>query len=462
MARLVIFRLGFLLVAFLLSSLPVRAAVFYPTSFTLANGLQVIVVPNRLAPAVSQMVWYKVGSADEVPGKTGLAHYLEHLMFRGTSSMKPGEFSKVIAAQGGNDNAFTTHDYTAYHETVAADRLPMIMQMEADRMQNLHITAETATPELGVVLSERQQRTDNDPRGKFAEKLRQTLMPHHPYGRPVIGWKKEIEKLSVADAEKFYQRYYAPNNAVVVISGDVETEEVMRLAASTYGRVPKRDLPARRGLPPPPEPSARQLTMKDPGVEQPELSWQAVMPSYATQKAREAYALEVLSEVLDGGKVGILYRELVMQQGIASGTGTSYDPDARGDTIFRITAIPAPGKDIKTLEKALQILLHKLAREGVEAKNVNDATQRMIRAAVFARDNLMIPGYSFGMALATGHGVSDVEEWPDRIKAVTVDEVNAALRTLVDNPRQVTGLLLPDKTNPRKSKTPAPAGEAVR
>ena len=201
-----------------------------------------IVVPNHLAPVVTQMVWYKVGSSDEVPGKTGLAHYLEHLMFRGTDNVAPGDFSKMIAAQGGNDNAFTSYDYTAFFETVAVDRLPMIMSMEADRMQHLRILPETATPELSVVLDERQQRTDNNPQGRFTEKTRHLLMPHHPYGIPVIGWKNEIEKFTAADARQFYERHYAPNNAVVIISGDVTPEDVMRLAASIYGAVPKRDV----------------------------------------------------------------------------------------------------------------------------------------------------------------------------------------------------------------------------
>ncbi len=240
-------RLSRFLFVLILLTAPVaaRAAVFYPTSFTLANGLQIIVVPNHLAPAVTQMVWYKVGSADEHSGKTGLAHYLEHLMFRGTDNVAPGEFSKMIALQGGNDNAFTSYDYTSFHETVAADRLPMIMQMEADRMQNLRITPETATPELSVVLDERQQRTDNNPEGKFGEKTRHLLMPHYPYGVPVIGWKNEIEKLTASDAQSFYARHYAPNNAVVVISGDVMPDEVMRLAASIYGQVPRHEVEAK-------------------------------------------------------------------------------------------------------------------------------------------------------------------------------------------------------------------------
>ena len=421
----------------------VRADVFYPSSFTLANGLQVVVVPNRLAPVVSQMVWYKVGAADEVRGKNGLAHYLEHLMFRGTEDIPAGEFSKIIAGQGGQDNAFTSYDYTAYFEEVASNRLSMIMQMEADRMHNLRITPETAAPELHVVLDERQQRTDNSPEGRFIEKLDSQFMPHYAYGRPVIGWKREIEKLSVSDAQKFYEKHYAPNNAVVVISGDVKVEDVMRLAAATYGRVPKRDVPPRGNPGTAPQAKARDFTKVDAGVEQTQIVWRFVAPSYATQKNGEAYAYEVLAAALDDGEVGALYKKLVTELGVASGVEASYDPDARGETSFSIEGSPRPGQSYIRLEQALRNFVRDEAQAGLDPATVEKAKQRLQRAAVFAREGLMMPGYAFGMALTTGHGVSDVEAWPDRINAVSVDQVNAALRDLAATPRQIMGALLP-------------------
>lgn len=421
-----------------------RAAVFYPSNFTLANGLQVVVVPNRLAPVVSQMVWYKVGAADEVAGKNGLAHYLEHLMFRGTEAVPAGEFSKIIAGQGGQDNAFTSYDYTAYFEEVASDRLSMIMQMEADRMQNLRIQPETAAPELHVVLDERQQRTDNSPEGHFVEKLDSKFMPHYAYGRPVIGWKREIEKLSVADAQKFYESHYAPNNAVVIISGDVKVEDVMQLAAATYGRVPMREVAPRHVFALAPQAKEREFTLMDAGVEQPQVLWRFVAPAYATQKDGEAYAYEVLSEALDGGEVGVLYKKLVTELGVASGVESGYDPDARGETSFTIAASPRPGQDYKKLEKALRTTLDNAAKKGLDATTVENAKQRLQRSALFAREGLKMPGYSFGMALTTGHSVADVEAWPDRINAVTVERVNAALRELAGTQRQIMGTLLPD------------------
>jgi zinc protease len=435
-----------------------RAAVFYPTNFTLANGLQVVVVPNHLAPVVSQMVWYKVGAADEVAGKNGLAHYLEHLMFRGTDIVPAGEFSKIIAAQGGDDNAFTSYDYTAYFEEVAADRLPMIMQMEADRMHNLRITPETAAPELHVVLDERQQRTDNDPEGRFIEKLDHKFLPHYPYGRPVIGWKREIEDLNATDAQNFYASHYAPNNAVVIISGDVKVEDVMRLAAATYGRVPRRDVGHRHVFGTAPAPVLHDFTSVDAGVEQPQIIWRFVAPSYATQKDNSAYAYEVLAEALVDGEVGVLYQKLVEEQGVASAIETGYDPDARGETSFTLAASPRPGVSYRKLEKAMRAVLHDNADKGLDAAAVEDAKKRLQRSALFAREGLMMPGYAFGMALTTGHTVADVEAWPDRINNVTLDQVNAALRELAATPRQIMGALLPD---PHASAAPREAAQPI-
>jgi zinc protease len=444
------------LIAFLLL-LPAstRAAVFDPTSFTLANGLQIVVVPNHLAPVVNQMVWYKVGSSDELKHEMGLAHYLEHLMFRGTTTMGPGDFSKTIAAHGGNDNAFTSYDYTAFYETVAVDQLPMVMQMEADRMQNLNITPDTAVPELSVVLDERQERTDNNPEGKFTEKLRHMLLPEHPYGIPVIGWKHKIEKLTPADAQAFYQHHYAPNNAIVIITGDVTPEKVMRLAASTYGILPRMDVMARKPVPPSPVPSKHELVMEDIGVNHPQLVWEAMVPSYSTQKKHEAYAYEILAEALDSGEVGLLYNKLAREQGLASLVEAEYDPDSRGDATFIIGLSPNPGKDPRTLQKALQDELQALAQTGLDTKTIDDAKRRLERSAIFARDSLIVPGYDFGMALTTGHAVADVEAWPERIEAVTAEDVNAALHDLVASPRNVTGLLLPDTQASRAAREAA-------
>ncbi len=443
-ARNAFYAFAAVLYSFLAIATSARAAVFRPESFTLANGLQIVIVQNRLSPAVSQMVWYKVGSADEPSGLSGLAHYLEHLMFRGTAEVPPGQFSRLIAGQGGNKNAFTSHDYTAYHEEIAADRLGMIMHLEADRMENLKITPETATPELDVVLSEREERTGNSPRGLFRERVQKALFPGHPYGIPVIGWRSEIEKITVDDVKNFYRRHYAPNNAAVIISGNVDTAEVLRLAAATFGRAQKRDVPLPRSFPEPEMPQEKRIVMTDARVQQPMLAIYTLAPSYATQKKNEAYALEVLNEALDGGEVGLLYKQLVVKKAAASGVGCSYNPSSRSSAEFIFYATPNPGRSTEELEKILLQTLRHLAQKGLNAETVAKAKERLSRSAIFARDSLTAPGYVFGEALTTDQTVEDVENWPEAIEKVTAKDVNAALQSLLANRRRVTGLLLPE------------------
>jgi len=431
---------------FIFSVLSAQAAVFYPETFTLANGVEFIVVKNRLSQAVSQMVWYKAGAADEEQGHSGLAHYLEHLMFRGTEAIPGSGFSRIIAAYGGQDNAFTSYDYTAYYVNIAKERLGMIMQMEADRMQNLRIDPETADVELKVVLTERQERIDNNPKGFFAEKMHASLFPGHPYGKPVIGWKNELEKTTAGHARDFHEKHYAPENAVVIISGDVELKEVMRLAAGTYGRLPRRGnaKPRSRHIPESPYPAEKKVVMQDARIQQPRVNILIAAPSYKSGKRKEAYALEVLTEVLGGGEVGELYKRLVVDRKIASFIGVDYDPDVRGPAVFSIAAAPQPGKDAPGLEKAIEEELKLLAQRGLRRMVVNDAKGRLVREAVFARDSLAFPGYAFGQAIASGQTIEDVESWPERISAVTVQEVNESLRKLLSSGRRVTGLLLPN------------------
>ncbi|MDD3029212.1 MAG: pitrilysin family protein [Alphaproteobacteria bacterium] len=437
--RVFLLALGLLLVPWAAA----RAAVFSPACFTLANGLTLIVVPNPMAPVVSQMVWYKAGAADEAGGKSGLAHYLEHLMFRGTKTIPAGAFSKIIAAQGGEDNAFTSYDYTAYFERVAADRLPMIMQMEADRMRFLSLDPKTSEAERQVVLGERQERTDNSPQGLFLEKLRQLLMPHHPYGRPVIGWERDIDRLSLDDVRAFYDARYAPNNAIVVISGDVDVKRVVALAAATYGRVPRRSGVVRTPMPSIEAPAQTSFRVDDSRVDQTEVLWSFLVPSYGTQKKREAYAYEVLSEILDAGEVGLFYQDLVVDKKVANGVQIRYDPDARGPAMLAIAASLRDGVALDVLQKALRGLITRLAAKGLASQQVEEAKHRLERQAIFVREGLMAPGYAFGAALTTGHAVADVEAWPERIRAVTVDEVNAALRALASSSHQVMGVLAP-------------------
>ncbi len=418
-----------------------EAAVFYPETYKLANGLQVIIVQNRLSPAVAQMVWYKVGAVDDPAGHSGLAHYLEHMMFKGTQNVPSGAFSALIAGMGGDENAFTSHDYTAYHEVVSSENLGAVMALEADRMRALQIDPKEALPERDVVLSERQRRTDNSPQGLFAEKMSAALFPNHLYGRPVIGWASEIAQISPAQASTFYRAHYAPNNAILVVSGNVETADVLRLADATFGRLaPQKDIPARPVLSKTTRPTQARVEMKDSRVKQPSVIQRYVVPSRLAQPA-ESYALEVLSEILGADEVGILYRHFVMDRKMAAGIDAAYDPISLGPTVFAFGGTPAPGQDVRRLEKEMKAYLRKLARRGIDAKDVRAAQQRLEDSAIFARDRLMAPAEILGASVASGLSVGEVESWPQRIRDVTPEQVNAALRGLLSNPHHVTGIL---------------------
>lgn len=418
-----------------------QAGVFYPESYRLANGLRVIIVKNKLAPAVAQMLWYKAGGVDSPDGASGVAHYLEHLMFRGTEKVPAGGFSAWVAGQGGQDNAFTTQDATAYHAIVAPDRLGALMQLEADRMKNLQIRAATALPELRVVQSERQERTDNGPEGIFGEKLNAALFPHHPYGKPVIGWREDLEAMTPAKAQDFYATHYAPNNAVLVVSGSVETQEVLRLAAGTFGRIPPRKIAPPRRVDWPETPTQSRVEMADARVKLPQFHHLVVVDSEHTAP-RKAAALDVLSEVL-GGEVGLLYRQLVRTENLAATVGVGYDSTARGPSVFSFSVLPASGVADALLEQRLFHALKILAKKGIPDHEIRKAKARLDHAALFARDSLMAPCEVFGEALTTGGDIADVERWPDKIQRVSSADVNAALRLILATPRHVTGWLRP-------------------
>ena len=423
------------------------ARIFDPVTFTLDNGLQVVVITNRRAPIVTHMVWYKAGAADEAAGQSGVAHFLEHLMFKGTETLGPGEFSEIIARNGGRENAFTSHDYTAYFQTIARDRLDTVMKFEADRMANLKLTDEVVLPERDVVLEERRSRIGNNPGSQLSEALRAALFVNHPYRLPVIGWEHEIQALSREAVVAFYRRWYAPNNAVLIVAGDVSAGEVRELAEVHYGPIPARDVPARL-RPAEPEPvAARRVVMKSPRVRQPSLTIKYLAPSYNTGASEQAYALQVLDEILGGGSTGRLYRALVVEQALAAGAGSGYGASDLDLSTFSVYASPRPGVEIEALEAALRRELSQLIEQGVEEAEVADAKKRLVAAAVYARDRLSTGPRIFGSALATGQTVEDVESWPDRIATVTVEEVDAALRAVLRDHRSVTGVLLPEPSS---------------
>ncbi|MEM7224413.1 MAG: pitrilysin family protein [Pseudomonadota bacterium] len=434
--------------AFLVTSVaPVAARVFDPETFTLDNGMQVVVIPNHRAPIVSHMVWYKVGAADEEPGETGLAHFLEHLMFKGTDTLGPGEFSEIIAANGGTENAFTSMDYTGYFQTVAKDRLEIVMEHEADRMTNLRLTDELVDPERQVVLEERRSRVDNDPGTQLSEAIRAAQFLNHPYRRPVIGWKHEIEALTKENALAFYKRWYAPNNAILIIAGDVTADEVRPLAEKYYGVIPPGDIPERVRVQEPPQRAARTVTIESPRVRQPSLSVSYLAPSYNGEPGERAYALQVLTEILGGGTTSRLYRALVVEQKLAAGAGSYYSPGGLDHSTFGLYASPRPDVPLDQVEAALEAQIERLLADGVTAEEVASAKKRLVASAVYARDNLSTGANVIGRALTGGQTVADVEAWPERIDAVTEEQVEQAARAVLRDESSVTGYLLPKPTS---------------
>ena len=427
----------------LATALPSAAAVFNPSTITLGNGLQVVVIENHRAPVVTHMVWYRAGAADEVPGKTGIAHFLEHLMFKGTKTVPPGAFSEMIARLGGSENAFTTQDSTTYFQSVAVEHLEEMMRLEADRMVNLVLTDEVVLPERDVILEERRQRIDNDPGSQLMEMMRASLFLNHPYRLPTIGWEHEMQGLTTADAIAWHKKWYAPNNAVVVVSGDVTMAQVKPLAEKYYGVLPAQPVPARDRPEEPMQFAPRRVTLEDGRVQLASWSRLYQAPSYHRGAKEHAYALEVLSEIIGGGTSSRLYRSLVVEQKVATSAGAGYSPDDLDLSIFSIFASPQSGGGVDDIEKAIDVEIARLLVDGVTEDEVTRAKKALQAGSVKARDSLAGPARIVGRALVSGSSIEDVEAWPERIGAVTVADVNAAAKAVFDIKYSVTGILLP-------------------
>ncbi len=426
---------------------PAAAQRFNAESFTLGNGLQVIVLPNHRVPAVTQMVWYKTGAADDPRGKSGIAHFLEHLMFKGTRVNPGAAFSALIARNGGRDNAFTTEDYTVFHETVATDRLDLAMRLEADRMTGLVLDDAAVLPERDVILEERRMRIDNDPSALLREQLIAGLYLNASYHNPTIGWEHEMRGLGTADALAFYRDWYAPNNATLIVAGDVETAEVRVLAEHHFGPLAARSVPPRLRLEEPPHYAAIRLEMKSPRAAQP--SWRRfyLAPSYRAGATQHVYALQILAEILAGSADSRLHKALVLDKKLALSVGAGYSPSALGLAEFGVYATPKPGVAIADIEAAVEAELHRLLEHGVEAEEVAQAARRMQASAIYSQDSLSGPANIVGTALAIGRSLDEVAAWPDKLGAVTPAEVAAAARAVLVERNSATGILLPERTS---------------
>ena len=413
------------------------------TSARLANGLEIVVIPDHRSPVVTHMLWYRNGSADDPIGKSGIAHFLEHLMFKGTKQHPTGEYSELIADLGGQENAFTSNDYTAYFQRVAKEHLKVCMDYEADRMANLVLSDEVVAPERDVVLEERRMRTDSDPADLLSEAVQAALFSRHPYGTPVIGWPGDIEGLGRADALAYYERFYTPENAILVVAGDVEPAAVIDLAKSVYGRIPARgEAPKRLRVREPELHAHRLVTLADQKVEQPAYQTVFLVPSYRTAPPGEAEALEVLAHYLGGGQASLLFKTLVVDKKLAVSAGAYYAGTALDDTRFYAYGMPAPGVTLEALDAEIENIIARVAKHGLDEADLERAKTRLVADAIYAQDSQVALAQWYGASLATGLALADIASWPERIEAVSVADVVKAAR-LLDRRRSVAGFLLP-------------------
>lgn len=415
-------------------------------TFTLSNGLQVVVLPSSRAPIVNQLLIYKVGGADEVFGKTGIAHFLEHMMFKGTANVGSGDFSRIVARHGGRDNAYTSYDTTGYYQTVSPDRLEMVMRMEADRMNGLVISEKELIPERQVILEERRMRLENSPGALLGEAVQEQLFGRKkPYGMPIIGYVEDVKKLNVADLTAFYKKWYAPNNAVLIIAGDTTAEQVRKYAEKFYGPIPRRKVDPRRR----PGEGAGDLPQKvaraDARVAEPRWGRNYLAPSYFKGETQHAYALQVLARLLGGGETSRLWKVLVDDRKLALSVGAGYSPSSLGLTTFDFGVHPAQGASMADIETAVADQQARLLDSGVTAAEVERAQNALLASAIYSQDSLQSGPRLYGSLLGIGGTVADIDAWPERIGAVTPDAVVAAARAVWKPERLVTSLLMPQE-----------------
>jgi len=428
------------------------------SEFKLSNGMDVVVIPDHRAPVVTHMVWYRVGAADEKRGSSGIAHFLEHLMFKSTDKIPVGEFSKIVGRLGGQDNAFTGQDATAYFQRVAKDRLGTMMEMEADRMVNLRLDEKEVLTERDVILEERRSRIDNNPAALLNEQMNAALYLNDPYGVPVIGWYHEMQKLSRQDALTFYKHYYAPNNAILIVSGDVTADEVKKLAEATYGKIPANpDIsPVRHRPTDPPAIAPRRLELKDPRAGNFSLQRYYIVPSYVTAKPGEAEALDLLMKIAGSGSTSRLYKKLVVASKLASSAGGDYSGSGLDGGDISLYAVAADGVPLPKVEAAIDEVLADIAKNGVTDAELARAKSSFLADYIYESDNQATLARRYGWSLAVGRTVADVESWPDAISKVTADDVKKVAAQYFDLRLSVTGYLVPDQTGVAQSEEDLP------
>ncbi len=411
--------------------------------FALQNGMQVVVIPDRRAPVVTQMIWFKVGAVDDPPGLSGLAHFFEHMMFRGTKTVPNDRFTQTLSRNGGESNAFTMQDYTAFYEQIAKDRMRIAMALEADRMANLDLSDSNVSTERDVVLEERRMRIDNDPQAIVDEQVEAALHLSHPYGRPVIGWPDEVRHIGRVEAQDFYQHHYAPNNAILVIAGDVSADEVRAAAQAEFGKVPARELVARADFATPPRQGETRLVISRADAKVASFTRTYRVASYADAAPGEAEALETLAQLMGGDATSALYRKLVVERKLATEAGATYEGYARDAGEFTIYAVPRPGVSLELLERTIDGILRGYAGALPNPAELVRAKTQLIASTTYRRDNQFALAYAYGRALSIGLTVFDVRAWPDRIQAVSAERIRKAAAGELNKREAVTAYLVP-------------------
>ena len=419
-------------------------AEFRPQHHILENGLEIIVLENNRVPAIAHSIWYKVGSADEPNGKSGIAHFLEHLLFKGTDKLKPGEFSQTIAQNGGKDNAFTSKNYTGYFQLIHKSKLELVMSLEADRMKNIKLVEKEFENEKTVVLEERYSRVDNNPSALLSEQINAALYMNHPYKRPIIGWEHEIKNLSLNDVMKFYDKFYAPNNAIIVICGDVKLDEVVRVAKKYFGSIKPSKIDERSWTNEPTQHAPRGVVLKSKNTAIPVFKRYYLVPTY-TKSKKEALALEVFAEIFGNPLTGMLFEEFVKNKKLATSASAYYYSDGFGDTSFTISIVPKKEVTLDDIASHLDKYLHEIEKKIISSDELKKVKKRLVNETIFAQDSLYMGMRIFGSSLSTGYSLKDITDWPNDIQKVSINDLQNILLKIFDLNKSVTGYLIPIK-----------------
>ena len=419
-------------------------AEFKPQHYILENGLEIIVLENNRVPAIAHSIWYKVGSADEPNGKSGIAHFLEHLMFKGTNKLKPGEFSQIVSINGGKENAFTSKNYTGYFQLIHKSKLELIMSLEADRMKNIKLLEKEFENEKTVVLEERYSRVDDNPSALLSEQINAALYMNHPYRKPIIGWEHEIKNLNLDDVMKFYEKYYAPNNAIIVICGDVNLDDAVKIAKKYFGPIKPSKIEKRAWTNEPTQHAPRKITLNSKNTAIPVFQRHYLVPTY-TKSKKESLTLEVFSEIFGNSSTGMLFDEFVKNKKLAASASAYYYPDGFGHTSFTISIIPKKNVNLEEIEIHLDEYLNKIKKKAFNKEEVQKIKKRLVNATIFAQDSLYMGMRIFGSSLTTGYSLKEITAWPKDISKISTNDLQNFVPNIFNKKNSVTGYLLPIK-----------------